>query len=395
MAIGSKSFLPRNKTANRPGSAGKNDKRIYHFSLVNSHLSFEKLFFFWNSCVPARAPALSGRFAVLKHAIGFASFGRSALMEFYIDKHSSTPVASQIQEQIKLAVMMGVFRNGDTLPSIRDIEKQTGINRSQIHKAYLALRKSGLLVLTRGKGTTVFTAADSPRITDESCRKLSKDIVDKARRMGMSPTAFARYLSRFAQEAESKTPFIIFADAYKEIAVQTAEEISQLWHVPVVGMAYRDLKTVIGKGGVRRKILVSHWMHDNIRAMLSRNKSDVIPVEVVNAEQTIKAFDKIKPNSTMLAIHLPQPAHRIGFILSEMKKLVEPRGITLSSFPVKNRAELKKLIKNSNYDYYFIGPGVRGEVPSEMWKDPRILQVLPELDPASLEAARIRAGVII
>ncbi|MBN2320192.1 MAG: GntR family transcriptional regulator [Acidobacteria bacterium] len=73
-------------------------------------------------------------------------------MEFHIEKHSSTPVAKQIEEQIKLGVMMGVFRNGDTLPSIRDIEKQTGVNRSQIHKAYLELRKSGLLVLTRGKG---------------------------------------------------------------------------------------------------------------------------------------------------------------------------------------------------------------------------------------------------
>jgi GntR family transcriptional regulator len=316
-------------------------------------------------------------------------------MEFYIDNHSSTPIASQIQEQIKLAVMMGVFRNGDTLPSIRDIEKQTGINRSQIHKAYLALRKSGLLVLIRGKGTTVVTAADSSRTTDDSCRKLSKGLVDKVRRMGISPTAFARYLSRYAQEAESKTPFIIFADAYKEIAAQTAEEISQLWHIPVVGMAYRDLKTVVGKGGFRRKILVGYWMYDDIRAMLPRYKSDVIPVEVVNSEQITKAYDKIKPNSSMVAVHLPQPAHRIGFILSEMKKMTEPRGIKLSSCPVKNAAEFRKLVKNSEYDYYFVGAGVRGEVPPEMWQDPRILQVIPELNPASLEAARIRAGVII
>jgi orotidine-5'-phosphate decarboxylase len=136
-------------------------------------------------------------------------------------------------------------------------------------------------------------------------------------------------------------------------------------------------------------------MFDSIRAMFPRNKSDVIPIEVANAEQTIKAYDKIKPNSSMVAIHLPQPAHRIGFILSAMKKLTEPRGIKLSSCAVKNSAEFRKLIKNSNYDYYFVGPGVRGEVPPEMWQDPRILQVLPELDPASLEAARIRAGVII
>jgi DNA-binding transcriptional regulator YhcF (GntR family) len=41
------------------------------------------------------------------------------------------------------------IRNGDMLPSIRNIEKQTDVHYSQIHKAYLALRQSGLLVPTR------------------------------------------------------------------------------------------------------------------------------------------------------------------------------------------------------------------------------------------------------
>src|SRR5512136_83195 len=109
-------------------------------------------------------------------------------MEFYIDHNSSIPVANQIQEQIKLAVMMGIFRKGDTLPSIRDIEKQTGINRSQIHKAYLALRKSGLLVLTRGKGSAVAAATESTHSVDEACRKLGKKIISRARQMGLSPT---------------------------------------------------------------------------------------------------------------------------------------------------------------------------------------------------------------
>src|SRR5512136_1924035 len=121
-------------------------------------------------------------------------------MEFYIEKHSSTPVIKQIEEQIKFAVMMGIFRNGDTLPSIRDIEKQTGIHHSQIHKAYLSLRRSGLLVLTRGKGSVISTAAESPRAISDNCLKLSQTITAKARQMGISPTAFARYLSRHAQE---------------------------------------------------------------------------------------------------------------------------------------------------------------------------------------------------
>jgi DNA-binding transcriptional regulator YhcF (GntR family) len=316
-------------------------------------------------------------------------------MEFYIDKNSSTPIASQIQEQIKLSVMMGVFRNGDTLPSIRDIEKQTGINRSQIHKAYLALRQSGLLVLTRGKGTVVAAAADSSNSIDESCRKLAEKIISKARQMGISPTAFARYLSRHALEHERNTPFIICVDTHEELAGETAAEISQLWQVPVIGVALQDLDAAISRHPGRVKILVSHLLCDSARAMLPRRKSDVIPVEVVGTEQTLKTIGKIKSNSSVLVIHVPQPSNRIEFIMRGLRELMDPRGIKATPCPVRNALHFRELVSESQYDYYFVGPAARGEVPLDMRNDPRVLQVHPQLDPASLEAARIRAGVII
>jgi GntR family transcriptional regulator len=316
-------------------------------------------------------------------------------MEFYIDKNSSTPVANQIQEQIKLAVMMGIFRDGDTLPSIRDIEKQTGINRSQIHKAYLALRQSGLLVLTRGKGSIVATAAESPRLLDENCRKLSKSVISKIRQMGVSPTAFARYLSRYAQEYERNAPFIIYVDTHEEFARHTADEISQLWQVPVLGVALRNLKTVITKQRGRVKILVNHLMYDNVRTMLPRIKSDAIPIELHSSEPASKTIEKIKPNSSVMVLYAPQPSHRVKFILAGVEKLMEPRDIKISSCAIRSMSHFRELLSKSEYDYYFVGPAARGDVPPEVRDDPRILQVHPQLDAASLETARIRAGVII
>jgi GntR family transcriptional regulator len=315
-------------------------------------------------------------------------------MEFYIDKNSSTPVASQIQEQIKLAVMMGIFRDGDTLPSIRDIEKQTGINRSQIHKAYLALRQSGLLVLTRGKGTVVATAAESPRSLDENCRKLSKSVISKVRQMGVSPTAFARYLSRHAQEYERNAPFILYVDTHEEFANQTADEISQLWQVPVLGVTLRSLKGFIAKHQGRVKILVTHLMCDAVRAML-RNKSDAIPIELHSSEPAIKTIEKIKPNSSVMVLYAPQPTHRVKFILAGVSRLMEPRDIKIFSCAVRSISHFRELLSKSEYDYFFVGPAARGAVPPEAREDPRILQIHPQLDAASLEAARIRAGVIL
>lgn len=316
-------------------------------------------------------------------------------MKFHIEKHSSTPVSKQIEEQIKLAVMMGIFRDGDTLPSIRDIEKQTGINRSQIHKAYLQLRKSGLLVLTRGKGSVITTATDYPQSVTENCRKLSETVLSKVRRLGISPTAFARYLSQHALETEREEPFIIYIDTQRDIAVQQAAEISKMWRVPVSGMEFKDLKTIAGKDPGQHKILVNHVMCDFVRSLLPGKKTSVIPIEVHNSPETIRKLAKIKPNCSVKLLTLPHPSHRVQFMITQTQELIKSPGVKITPVTIRNTKALIKLLKNTEYDYCILGPALRGEIPVEMRGDPKIIPMDPKFDPASLEIARIHAGVII
>ncbi len=329
-----------------------------------------------------------------KFIIG-GSYLRRRRMEFYIEKNSPTPVVNQIEEQIKFAVMMGILRNGDTLPSIRDIEKQTGIHHSQIHKAYLALRRSGLIALMRGKGSVIKTATESPRSINESCFKLSEKITARARQMGISPTAFARYLSRHAQESERKAPLISFVDIHEEIATQAAAEISQLWKVPVKGLTFRALKESVARGHATPKIIVNHILYEYARSMVSGKKAEIIPVEVRASAQTIHLLAEIRSNSSVLLLHQPQPVHRVHYMVEQIRNLVTSSDVSIHSSSIKKIPNLNKLFGSSEYDYYLIGPGVRGEVPREQRQNPRVLQIDPQLDRTSLESARVLAGVVI
>lgn len=316
-------------------------------------------------------------------------------MEFFIEKHSTTPVVTQIQEQVKLAVAMGILRKGDTLPSIRDIERQTGVHRSQIHRAYLALKQSGLLALTRGKGTVVAAAVDSPASSNEHCLRLSAQTTLKARRMGISPIAFTRYLARYAQENERTSPFLWYVDIDKEIALQTAAEIERLWQVPVSGMAIQELMTAMRRNDSGHKILVHQHLYETVRSLLPKAKSAVIRVEERAWNEDTRFFENIRENSSVLFLHLPQPAFRVHFIVTNLRDMLTSRGIRMDSDPVRDMKTFRERIRSTQYDYYIVGPAARGMIPPEMQKDPRILPISPQLDPASLEAARIRAGVII
>jgi len=320
---------------------------------------------------------------------------RRSGVEFYIEENSSTPVIKQIEEQIKFAVMMGIFRNGDTLPSIRDVEKQTGVHHSQIHKAYLALRRSGLLVLKRGKGSVISTAAHSPESMSIKCSQLSLQLTAKICQMGISPTAFARYFSRHAQQSERKAPLIMYADNHEVIAARTATEISELWRVPVKGVTFKDLKGIVARTEGMRRVLVNHVMYDYVNSMLSGLKAAVIPVKARVSEQTIKLLGEIEPGATVLLLHMPNPAHRIRYMIAQIQGFIKSPEVTITAMSIRKESSLGDLLNSSRFDYYLIGPAVRGLISQDMRQNSRVLPIDPQLDPESLESARIRAGVVI
>ncbi len=316
-------------------------------------------------------------------------------MEFCIEKHSSISPIKQIEEQIKLAIAMGTFRRGDTLPSIRDVEKQTGINRGQIHRAYRALRRSGLLALTRGKGTVVSAAVSSHHYLNEECLKLSKTIISKVRIFGVSPAAFGRYFNQQALLAEHGAPFIAYVDDKKEIAEQRAAEVSGLWQVPVIGLTIKELNKAVGSNSGPRKILANHLRSNYIRSQIRGGKTDVIPMEVRYTEQIIRDLARIKPNSSVLRVLAPAYAANARFIIAQLRKWVKSPGVEISAVSVREVASFKELLNGSRYDRIILDPGTLSDVPPNLRRNAHIMLVRLQLDPASLEAARIRAGVII
>jgi DNA-binding transcriptional regulator YhcF (GntR family) len=316
------------------------------------------------------------------------------VMEFQIEKNSPVPAIKQIQEQIKLSIAMGVLKRGDFLPPIREVEKQTGINRGQIHRAYLALRHSGLLSPAHGKRTVVALSAAAPDSINIKCQELSKDIIKRIRRIGVSPIAFSRYLSRSAQEDERRSPFIAYVDPDKETALRRAEQVSRFWHASIVGLSADEFKLALDRRSKLRKVLVNHLIADSIRRIPRGKKIDIIPIEICYTEQTIKALEKTKTSSILVLL----PNHAISsarFIVEQLHKWMKCKDANISWMSVDEVADFRHLLNDSQYDRILVSPGARSKVPVELHHSSRILLLQMELDPEGLEIARIRAGVIV
>jgi DNA-binding transcriptional regulator YhcF (GntR family) len=316
------------------------------------------------------------------------------IMEFQIEKNSPVPVIKQIQQQIKLSIAMGVLKRGDILPPIREVEKQTGVNRGQIHRAYIALRRSGLLSPVSGKRIAVAISAAAPDSVNKECQDLTAEIIQRVRRIGVSPIAFARYLSRSMQEEERRSPFIAYVEADKETALRRAEQVSRLWHASVIGLSVDELKFVLAHGSKLRKVLVNHLTQSSIRSMPRGRKIDIIPIEIRYTEQTIKMLEKIKASAMLVLL----PDHAIPsarFIVERLHKWMKHKAATISWMSVNGVRDFKSLLNDSQYDRILVSPGARSKVPVALHHSAHILLLQMELDPEDLEIARIRAGVIV
>ncbi|MBX3727700.1 MAG: GntR family transcriptional regulator [Candidatus Sumerlaeia bacterium] len=77
-----------------------------------------------------------------------------------VDLHSSKPVYQQLVDQVKHAVASGRLREGDKLPSIRDVAVAVRVNRNTVARVYTELEREGIVTMRPGQGCFV-TARDS------------------------------------------------------------------------------------------------------------------------------------------------------------------------------------------------------------------------------------------
>ena len=72
-----------------------------------------------------------------------------------IDFNSDESIYVQLINQIIWGIATGQIREGDTLPSVRQLADTIGINMHTVNKAYAVLKQEGFLTLDRRRGAMI------------------------------------------------------------------------------------------------------------------------------------------------------------------------------------------------------------------------------------------------
>lgn len=109
------------------------------------------------------------------------------MIQFHLSTRSNVPPYVQLIEQVRQALLSGVLRPGDRLPTVKEVVGSLAINPNTVLKAYRDLEREGLVEGRQGVGTFVLRRPDGPPPNQQAALARSlTSWVAKARHAGLA-----------------------------------------------------------------------------------------------------------------------------------------------------------------------------------------------------------------
>ena len=128
-----------------------------------------------------------------------------ALIEFHLDPASGLSPYQQLVRQVRHALRLGLLREGDQLPTVKEVVAGLAINPNTVLKAYRELEHDGLVEPRPGLGTFVTrTLADASLSAHGPLRTELERWLSKARLSGLDDESIeALFASTFRAGARA------------------------------------------------------------------------------------------------------------------------------------------------------------------------------------------------
>ena len=105
-----------------------------------------------------------------------------------ISQTNGIPIYKQIADAFRTDILAGKYKQGEYLPSIRELARDLRISVITTMKAYEQLEAEGLVTASQGKGFYV-NAQDSEMLKEQHLRKVEESLaaaIEAAKIAGMS-----------------------------------------------------------------------------------------------------------------------------------------------------------------------------------------------------------------
>ena len=130
---------------------------------------------------------------------------RGLVIEFHLDSRSGVAPYLQLIHQVRHALRLGLLREGDQLPTVKEVVAHLAINPNTVLKAYRQLEFEGLAAARPGIGTFVTaTLNGGPLAAYPPLRQELQRWLAKARRAGLDEESIEALFQSTFRAAEEE-----------------------------------------------------------------------------------------------------------------------------------------------------------------------------------------------
>lgn len=120
------------------------------------------------------------------------------------DWKDDQPIYRQLHDKILGLILKGTLKEGEALPSVRQLASDYRINHLTVGKAYQGLVDAGLVETRRGLGMFVLAGAQQQVATSERQKFISQELpnlIARARQLGIQEPELTKAIRQMMKEA--------------------------------------------------------------------------------------------------------------------------------------------------------------------------------------------------
>lgn len=140
-----------------------------------------------------------------------------------LDESSGVPIWLQLRNRLLYLIKAGSLKEGDRLPTVREMAVALGINYNTVSKVYQDVEKDGFIASKRGRGTFVLRPPVAVKGPDQAARHLAEEFVRQCKEIGVPEGDIAELVRQAIDGVHPVAPRVIVGKGGLRVDEESAE----------------------------------------------------------------------------------------------------------------------------------------------------------------------------
>ena len=220
-------------------------------------------------------------------------------MNIKIRFDSNEPIYKQIGNFVKEGIATGKLKEGDKLPTVRELAAELDLAKGTVKHAYDELLKQGIIDMRQGRGTFIASSTEKQSSRKEQAMEILEDALDELQTLGFSAREIEIFFKLKLGERDFDMDVIRVGvvDCNMEALNSISRQIERLADVDVYKILLDDLLKAPYAVDKEVDLVVTTKTHMAQVDKCVENIEKLVPAVLTPAPRTIMGLAKLEPNA--------------------------------------------------------------------------------------------------